>query len=59
MKSLGRNNTVAGKTVKSVEMLGSSGKLKFKQEDGALRVTPPNNLPASAAIGVALRLHLA
>ncbi|HEX5283784.1 MAG TPA: alpha-L-fucosidase [Bryocella sp.] len=59
VKSLGRNNTASGKAVKSVELLGSSGKLKFKQEDGALRVTPPNNLPASAAIGVALRLHLA
>jgi len=59
LKSLGRNNTAAGKTIKSIEMLGSHGKLKFKQEDGALRVTPPDNLPAPAEIGVALRLHFA
>ena len=57
VKSLGRNT--AGKTVESAEMLGAPGKLKFKQEDAALRVTPPDSLPAPAAIGVALRLRLA
>lgn len=41
--SLGKDSKVCGKKVSSVEMLGNSWKLKWKQENGALVIQRPEN----------------
>ncbi|MBC7399175.1 MAG: alpha-L-fucosidase [Mucilaginibacter sp.] len=45
IKSLGKNSTVNDKKIVSVSLLGSKQKLKWKQEDDALVITKPTNLP--------------
>ena len=43
--SLGKNSQLADKKVKSVTMLGSDEKLKWKQEEEALVISKPSALP--------------
>ena len=40
--SLGKNSTLTDKKVKTVSMLGSDEKLKWKQQDDALIITKPS-----------------
>ncbi|HWC97457.1 MAG TPA: alpha-L-fucosidase [Candidatus Sulfopaludibacter sp.] len=49
--SLGRNSKLSEKTVAAVQLLGGKTKLDAKQEDDALVIQVPANLPASPATG--------
>jgi alpha-L-fucosidase len=49
--SLGRNSKLAEKAVASVQLLGGKNKLDYRQEDDALVIKIPVNLPASPATG--------
>lgn len=46
LSSLGKNARLADKDIISVSLLGSNEKLKWKQEDDALLITKPVNLPS-------------
>ncbi len=43
--SLGKNSKVSAQEIRSVKMLGSNDKLKWKQESGALVITKPSKIP--------------
>jgi alpha-L-fucosidase len=43
--SLGKNSKVTARKVASVKMLGSSDKISWKQEDDALVISKPSELP--------------
>ncbi len=45
MVSFGKNSTYADKSIASVSMLGSNEKMQWKQEDDALVITKPAQLP--------------
>lgn len=45
IKSLGKNSTLNDKKIKSVSLLGSNQKIKWKLEDDALVITKPDNMP--------------
>lgn len=45
IKSLGKNVNYFGKAVKSVQLLGFKGKLKWKQEVDGLSITCPKEMP--------------
>ena len=45
ISSLGKNSTVSHSKVRSVKMLGSDEKLKWKQQAGALVIVKPSKLP--------------
>ena len=49
--SLGRGSKLAERAVVSVQLFGSKQKLDWKQEDDALVIKIPANLPASPATG--------
>jgi alpha-L-fucosidase len=49
--SLGKNSSVSTQKVASVKMLGSSEKLKWRQEDGALVILKPAKLPDWQVVG--------
>jgi alpha-L-fucosidase len=52
--SLGKQNKLNGKTVSSVKMLGSKEKLVWKQQDTALVINKPSNLPGGKVITFAI-----
>jgi len=45
IESLGKSSKLDNKSISSVKMLGSTEKLKWKQEDNALTITKPAKLP--------------
>jgi alpha-L-fucosidase len=49
--SLGSTANRLKQPIKSVELLGSSGSVQWKQETDALVITCPNSMPFSTAIG--------
>lgn len=49
--SLGKNSTYSDKKIKSVTMLGSEEKLKWKQGDDALVISKPGSFPEWDVIG--------
>ena len=51
MVSLGKKSIYNVKGIASVKMLGSKTKLLWKQEDGALIISKPDQLPAWQVIG--------
>jgi alpha-L-fucosidase len=51
ISSLGRNSNLIDSKVKSVKMLGSDEKLKWKQEPDALIIHKPAKLPDWKVIG--------
>lgn len=51
IKSLGKSARYADKAIASVTMLGSNQKLSWKQNDDALVITKPSNLPAWQVTG--------
>jgi alpha-L-fucosidase len=60
--SLGRQAELAGKgapRITSAQMLGRSGNLRFRQQPEGLFVTLPGPAPATAGIGIALKLTTA
>ncbi len=56
IKSLGKTSTVNDRKIVSVSLLGSRQKLKWKQEDDALVITKPANLPAWTVLGFQVEL---
>ena len=50
IESLAQGGTLAGKPVKSVELLGSKEKLSWKQEAGALVIQRPTQIPNPATL---------
>jgi len=52
------NGTQTGK-IENVQMLGSTGNLEFNQDAAGLRIALPNNKPATADIGIALKITMA
>jgi alpha-L-fucosidase len=55
--SLGKNSKVNDKAVKSVKLLGNTQKLQWKQEDDALVITKPANMPAWTVLGLKIELN--
>jgi alpha-L-fucosidase len=55
--SLGKNSKVNNKAIKSVQLLGSSEKLQWKQENDALVITKPANAPAWTVQGLKITLN--
>jgi alpha-L-fucosidase len=53
--SLGSNLTLAEKPVASVELLGGSGQLEWKQDPEALVVSIPKDLPPTPVLGLKIR----
>lgn len=51
VSSLGKNSSIISKKVKSVSMLGSISKLDWKQEDDALVIKKPLEMPSWQVIG--------
>lgn len=51
LTSLGKNAKLAENAIASVTMLGSKEKLQWKQEEGALVISKPANLPAWKVTG--------
>jgi alpha-L-fucosidase len=43
--SLGKTSKLASKKIKTITLLGSDEKIKWKQEDDALVITKPSKLP--------------
>jgi alpha-L-fucosidase len=56
IKSLGKNSKLNDKKIQSVSILGFKGTLKWKQENDALVVIKPANLPAWSVLGVKIGL---
>ena len=56
IKSLGKESKVNDKKIVDVTLLGSNQKLKWKQENDALVITMPANVPAWKVIGLKLKL---
>ena len=56
IKSLGKTSTVNDKKIVSVSLLGSKQKLKWKQEDGALVISKPVNLPGWSVMAFQVEL---
>lgn len=52
--SLGKQGQLNSKTIASVKMLGSKEKLKWKQQDNALVINKPANLPAWKVVAFAI-----
>jgi alpha-L-fucosidase len=59
IKALGLMSDQKPGRVIAVEMLGVSALLKFKQQDAAMEVAPPERRPAAAATGVTLKIRFA
>ncbi|AMR32276.1 alpha-L-fucosidase [Mucilaginibacter sp. PAMC 26640] len=55
--SLGKNAKVNNKVIKSVQLLGSSQKLQWKQEDDALIISKPAAMPAWTVVGFKIELN--
>jgi len=51
ISSLGINSKLTEKKVKSVSMLGSDEKLKWKQQEDALIITKPSSVPGWRVVG--------
>jgi len=51
IKSLGKNSTLNTKKIASVKMLGGNGKVEWKQQDDALVISAPVNLPDWKVVG--------
>jgi len=49
--SLGKNSDLITKKIKTVSMLGSEEKLKWEQEEDALVIAKPQQLPSWQATG--------
>ncbi len=49
IRALGLDGQAAGKTIKSVELLGYSKTLKWKQDNGALTIKVPGKMPTKYA----------
>jgi alpha-L-fucosidase len=45
ISSLGKNSEICDRKVKSVTLLGTDGKIKWKQQDDALVISKPSKLP--------------
>jgi len=56
IKSLGKNSTLNDKKIKSVSLLGSNQKIKWKLEDDALVITRPDNMPNWTVMGFQIEL---
>jgi len=55
--SLGKNSTYSDKKIKSVTMLGSEEKLKWKQGDDALVISKPASFPEWDVIGLRIEFR--
>jgi alpha-L-fucosidase len=56
INSLGKSSTINDKKIKKITILGSEEKLKWKQQDDALVITLPSNLPDWKVIGFRIEL---
>jgi alpha-L-fucosidase len=56
IKSLGKSSTLNDKKIVNISLLGSNQKLKWKQEDDALVITKPANLPNWKVLGLQVEL---
>jgi alpha-L-fucosidase len=54
--SLGKSSKVNDKAIKSVKLLGSKQKLQWKQEEDALVITKPADMPAWTVLGLKIEL---
>ncbi len=54
--SLGGDSELNKKSISSVEILGSSAKLEWKQEPGALVVAKPDSIPNKEAVAIRISL---
>jgi alpha-L-fucosidase len=59
IRSLGLGSDHKPGRILAVEMLGVPKALRFTQENGALRITPPDIRPAAAATGVTFKVRFA
>ncbi|MCC8427093.1 alpha-L-fucosidase [Mucilaginibacter sp. UR6-11] len=57
IKSLGKNSTVNDKKIINVSLLGSNQKISWKQEEDALVITKPANLPGWTVLGLQIELN--
>nr|WP_294946652.1 alpha-L-fucosidase [uncultured Mucilaginibacter sp.] len=55
--SLGKNSKVNDKSIKSVTLLGNTQKLQWKQENDALVINKPANMPAWTVLGLKIELN--
>jgi alpha-L-fucosidase len=51
IKSLGKSSKLSGKSIASITMVGSNGKLSWKQSADALVIKKPANMPSWQVIG--------
>jgi len=56
INSLGKSSTINDRKIKKITILGSEEKLKWKQQDDALVITLPSNLPEWKVIGFKIEL---
>ncbi|SDE80112.1 alpha-L-fucosidase [Mucilaginibacter pineti] len=56
IKSLGKSSKLNDKKITGVSLLGSKQKLKWKQEDDALVITKPSDMPAWKVMGLQIDL---